>query len=72
MVRKVGVPFCEDCTALQLRKSRRQVLFERQLPQPDVVILAAGEVGQQRSPPLRRQHPQIDLLPAVQFHRGLG
>ena len=42
-VRKVAVPFCDDCTALRLRKSRRQVLFERAAVANSILLaLTAG------------------------------
>ena len=42
-VRRVSVPFCDDCAALRLHRSRRQVLFERAaVANSAVLALAAG------------------------------
>jgi len=42
-VRKVAVPFCDDCAQLRSQKSRRQILFERAAVANSILLaLAAG------------------------------
>ena len=60
------------------RRRRNPVLIQRQplpigkIPQPDIVLLTAGEILQHRPHTLRLPGPQVNLYPRLHHHRCFG
>ena len=59
--------FGRECSIAQA-----EALVQRKLPQSHIVSLAAGEVLQERAVAGGLQHPEVNLKPVLEDHRGLG